>query len=453
MAELIATNKITVIVGLGVTGLSVARYLAGQNQPFVMVDTRATPPLLAEFNQAFPHHTCQCGPLDEDLLCSAQLIVLGPGLALSLPEIKTAQSAGVEVIGDIELFARAARAPIVAITGSNGKTTVTTLVGEMASAAGNTVLVGGNIGTPALDLLARPDPDFYVLELSSFQLETTQKLNAMVAVVLNVTQDHMDRYPNFGAYHAAKMRIFFGAKVMLVNRDAPLSRGLVAQDTKEVSFGLSQPDLNDFGLLNNEEGLFLAKGLSPLLAADQICMRGRHNLSNALAAMALVDVMGGLNDGALTALAEFPGVPHRCQTVTQKRGVTFINDSKATNVGATLAALNGLSAELAAGQSIYLILGGQGKGADFSDLRQGLNPTVKTALVIGEDAAAISAAIAQSVTVEAMASLEQAVQYAYQHAHSGDLVLLSPACASFDMFSGYESRGDAFIAAVEGLAA
>lgn len=453
MAELIATNKVTVIVGLGVTGLSVVHFFARQNQPFVVVDTRPQPPLLESFNQQFPNKECLCGPLDEELLCNAAQIILGPGLPLAMPEIQAAQSSGVEVIGDIELFARAAKAPIVAITGSNGKTTVTTLVGEMANAAGLNVLVGGNIGTAALDLLAEPLPDFYVLELSSFQLETTLKLNAHIAVVLNVTEDHMDRYPSFGAYHAAKMRIFFGVHTMLVNRDAPLSRGLVPQDTKEVSFGLSNPDIKDFGILKDESGEFFGKGFTPLLAKAELTMRGLHNHSNALAAMALVDSMDALNENALKALAGFSGVKHRCQTVGVKGGVTFINDSKATNVGATLAALKGLSAELTPEQSIHLILGGQGKGADFTGLRSGLSSTIKTALVIGEDAPVITAAIEDQVTVVPAVALEDAVQRAYELANSGDLVLLSPACASFDMFTGYESRGDAFIKAVAGLAA
>ena len=451
MVDLIATNKVTVIVGLGVTGLSVARFFARNNQPFVVMDTRSNPPLLSMFNQQFPNRDCLCGPLDQELLCNAQQIILGPGLPLAMPEIQAAQQAGVEVIGDIELFARSAPAPIVAITGSNGKTTVTTLVGEMAKAGGLQVLVGGNIGVPALDLLVEDTPDYYILELSSFQLETTQKLNAHIAVVLNVTEDHMDRYANFGAYHAAKIRVFFGVKTMLVNRDAPLSRGLVAQDVKEISFGMRQPDLKDFGIVRGQEGQFFAKGFMHLMPVSDLCMRGQHNQSNALAAMAMVDSMGALNEGALNACASFPGVKHRCQTVAVKAGVTYINDSKATNVGATLAALSGLSAELATGQSLHIILGGQGKGADFSILSNGLGSTIKTALIMGEDAPAITQAVTNHVETIQVGNMAEAVHKAAELACEGDIVLLSPACASFDMYPSYEHRGDDFISKVQGL--
>ncbi len=451
MAELIATSKVTVIVGLGVTGLSVARFLARENRPFVVLDTRAEPALLPTFNEQLPGRTCLCGPLDQDLLRNAEQIILSPGLAKAAPEIQAAAAAGIEVIGDIELFARSAQAPIVAITGSNGKTTVTTLVGKMANAAGLNVLVGGNIGTPALDLLAQPVPDYYVLELSSFQLETTTQLNAHSAVVLNVSADHLDRYPSFAAYHAAKMRIFFGVQTMLVNRDDPLSRGPVAQDTQVVSFGLSKPDLKDFGVLREDDGAYLAKGLTSLLPAASLTVRGSHNQSNALAAMALVDAMGALNDAAVEALQQFPGVKHRCQTVAHKNDITFINDSKATNVGATLAALKGLGAELAANEKIHLILGGQGKGANFAELLPGLTQQIKAVYVFGEDAELITQAISGHVSVKAVADLDQAVAQAAQTASQGDLVLLSPACASFDMFSGYEARGDAFVQAVAGL--
>ncbi|BFM06227.1 UDP-N-acetylmuramoyl-L-alanine--D-glutamate ligase [Halioxenophilus aromaticivorans] len=451
MAELIATSKVTVIVGLGVTGLSVARFLARENRPFVVVDTRAEPALLPTFNAEFPGRQCHCGAIDPELLLGAEQIVLSPGLPLSAPALQDALAAGVEVIGDIELFARAAKAPIIAITGSNGKTTVTSLVGEMAKAGGASVLMGGNIGTPALDLLAKPTPDFYVLELSSFQLETTSQLNARAAVVLNISADHMDRYSNIAAYHAAKMRIFFGAKTMLVNRDDPLSRGPVAQDTQVISFGLNKPDLKDFGLITEVDGVYLAKGLHALMPASDITMRGSHNVSNALAAMALVETMGALNDDALSALKAFPGVQHRCQTIATKQGVTFINDSKATNVGATLAALKGLVGELTDNQKIHLLLGGQGKGGDFSQLLPGLTAQVQTAFVMGEDAAQIAQAIENTVTVCSASSLENAVAQAVAAAKPGDLVLLSPACASFDMFSGYQARGDAFAAAVARL--
>lgn len=452
MVDLIATKQMTAIVGLGVTGLSVARYLARENQPFMLFDTRQAPALLSVFKQEFPDTEIYLGELDSQRLLGVAQIILSPGLARASKAIVEAEAKGAEVIGDIELFVRAAKAPIIAITGSNGKTTVTTLVGGMAKAAGLQVQVGGNIGVPALDLLQEPVPDYYVLELSSFQLETTKKLNAQAAVVLNVSRDHLDRYDNFASYHSAKMRIFFGAKVMLVNRDDLLSQGPLAEGMKQVSFGLSQPDLNQFGLLEQEGQTYLARGLEPLLPVSQLKLRGRHNHSNALAAMALVDIMGGLNDASLKFLSDFTGVDHRCQWVGEHDGVTYINDSKATNVGATAAAVQGLVSELPPGGHIHILLGGQGKGAEFSELREPLKLKVANAFVYGEDAQLIVNAIATVVSTHSVSGLKEAVLAAHRAAKPGDLVLLSPACASFDGFKGYEHRGQVFVETVKGLA-
>ncbi|WP_317930921.1 UDP-N-acetylmuramoyl-L-alanine--D-glutamate ligase [Halioxenophilus sp. WMMB6] len=457
MADLIASSKLTAVVGLGISGLATARFLARQGERFILLDTRAEPPLLPQFLAEFPEQKPVCGPLNIETLTAVDQIILSPGVAKTEPAIAAAEQAGVAVLGDVDLFVRHAQAPIIAITGSNGKTTVTTLVGGMAAAAGLNIAVGGNIGTPVLDLLAEPTPDFYVLELSSFQLETTHNLAALAAVVLNLSRDHMDRYPSYSAYHAAKMRIFFGVQTMLVNRDDPLTRGPLAAGVKQVSFGLSAPDLKQFGILQVGQEAYLAKGTEPLLAVSRLQLRGSHNHSNALAAMALVDEMGVLNSAALQFLAAFPGVAHRCQWVAEKNGVVFINDSKATNVGATLAALKGLSSDLQGTANsqgrIHVILGGQGKGADFTELLGGLGERVATALVLGEDAEKIIAAIKPAVPVVAVATMQEAVEQAYALAAAGDLVLLSPACASFDMFNGYEHRGQVFESAVEALAA
>ena len=451
MTVTIASSRIIAVVGLGQTGLSVARYLARLGQSFVLLDTREQPPLLDVFLSEFPDVQPECGPLNAATLLAAEQIVVSPGISLADPALQQAIAAGIEVVGDVELFAREAEAPIIAITGSNGKTTVTQMVGEMLNAAGLKVLVGGNIGIPVLDLLVRPKPQFYVLELSSFQLETTLRLNAASAVVLNVTHDHMDRYDSFSQYHAAKMRIFFGAETMVVNRDAILSQGPLAEGMSSVRFGLGQPDLKDFGVINRAGEQWLAHGIKPLVAVSELNVLGAHNISNALAAMALVSSVGGLNQAALTALTLFTGVRHRCERVAETNGVVFINDSKATNVGATLAAIAGLSAQFAEAK-IYLILGGQGKGADFSTIVAGLNAQVATIYVFGEDAAEIITAIAQAKTTVAVDSLAEAVAKAFAEAKSGDIVLLSPACASFDMFTGFEARGDAFVECVEALA-
>ncbi len=459
MADLIATSRVAAVVGLGASGLATARFLAREGKPFVLLDTRSKPPLLDAFLKEFPDITPECGPLNSETLNSVAQIILSPGLAKNMPEIQAAEQAGVEVIGDIELFARHANAPIVAITGSNGKTTVTTLVGGMAKAAGLNVLVGGNIGTPALDLLAEPTPNFYVLELSSFQLETTQHLNAFAATVLNVTKDHLDRYSSFMAYHRAKMRILFGAKNVVVNRQDLLTRGPISQDVNQISFGLNVPDLKDFGIIEHESERYLAKGLDALLPVAEVKLHGSHNLSNALAAMALVDLMGGLNQAALSYLSNFTGIDHRCQWVAKKSGVTFFNDSKATNVGATIAAVQGLTNELADKNAVHLILGGQSKGGDFNELLPALKSKVASVQIYGEDAEIIHDTLvnanndqARELQIEKVQDLNSAVQSAFTFAKSGDYVLLSPACASFDMFSGYEERGRVFMSAVEAIA-
>lgn len=451
MISTIATSKYTAIIGLGMTGLSVARFLAQQGQSFVVMDTRNYPPLLEEFIEEFPNNKPLCGSLDEDVLSTADQIVVSPGIGLSHSVFQTPLKNNVDVIGDIELFARHAKAPIVAITGSNGKTTVTTLIGEMAKAAGIHVEVGGNIGIPALDLLTRPTPDFYVLELSSFQLETTQKLNALAATILNVSRDHMDRYDSYIAYHSAKTRIYFGAQNRVANRDDPLTFGPMAEGVKQVSFGLGAPDLKQFGILVRGNDRYLAQGHHTLLNANELKLVGTHNVANALAAMALLNLMGGLNDSSIAALKDFKGLDHRCQWVAEKNGVVFINDSKATNTGACIAAIEGISPSLRNNEKLVLILGGQSKDADFSDISRIIDDRVKAVLLIGENAHQIAEALADFDSKIIVDSLESAVNKAYELSTAGDRVLLSPACASFDMFEGFEDRGLRFSAAVEAL--
>ncbi len=454
MAELIASNRLTVVVGLGATGLSVARFLSAQGEPFVVVDSREQPPALAQLRSELPAVRTELGALNAATLCSADQLIVSPGLALDTPALVEAAHAGVDIMGDIELFARHAEAPIVAITGSNGKSTVTSLLGEMARLAGKNAGVGGNLGTPALDLLG-DDKDLYVLELSSFQLETVKSLGAEVATVLNVSPDHMDRYGTILDYHRAKHRVFKGARQIVVNRNDSLSQPLIGDGVKQWNFALGKPDFGAFGLLEQQGESWLAFQFEPLLAVGELRIKGRHNIANALAALALGHAVDLPRAAMLAALRSFSGLPHRCQNIAQHQGVVWIDDSKATNVGATVAAIEGLSAEplnaAASVANIILIAGGQAKGQDFSALTKALPGKVKQVVLMGQDAAQIEQALAQCVPSHRETSMGDAVGAAARLAVEGDIVLLSPACASFDMFSGFEARGRCFAEAVAEL--
>ena len=454
MAELIASNRLTVVVGLGATGLSVARFLSAQDEPFVVVDSRQQPPALAQLNNELPEVRTELGQLDSATLCSADRLIVSPGLALDTPALLEAANAGVEIIGDIELFARHAKAAIVAITGSNGKSTVTTLLGEMARSAGKNTGVGGNLGTPALDLLG-DDKELYVLELSSFQLESVNALGAEVATVLNVSPDHMDRYESILDYHRAKHRVFKGARQIVVNRGDCLSQPLIGDAVTNWSFGLDKPDFGAFGLLEHLDETWLAFQFEPLMPVAEVRIKGRHNIANALAALALGHAVGLPREAMLAALRSFPGLAHRCQNIAQRQGVIWIDDSKATNVGATLAAIEGLSESASTDEkktaNIVLIAGGQAKGQDFSALAKALPGRVKQVILIGEDAEQLAQAFDNCVPSIHATSMPSAVSAAARMASDGDIVLLSPACASFDMFAGFEERGRCFAEAVAGL--
>ncbi|TNE80116.1 MAG: UDP-N-acetylmuramoyl-L-alanine--D-glutamate ligase [Gammaproteobacteria bacterium] len=447
MSQLIASSKLKVVVGIGVTGLSVARHLSRLGERFAMCDTRQQPPQLEQLQSELPDVPVMLGELSADALLDADEVILSPGLTRQHPAVQQALVAGIPVINDIELFARAAAAPIVAITGSNGKSTVTTLVGEMCAEAGIKAGVGGNLGVPALDLLD-PASRLYVLELSSFQLESVQALNAEVAVVLNISADHMDRYKGLLDYHQAKHRIFIGARQVVVNRDDPLTTPLVPDGIKQWSFGLGQPDFKGFGLRQYQGESWLYYQFDPLMPEKELALKGRHNCANALAALALGTACGLPMEAMLATLRRFRGLEHRCQVVAERAGVTYINDSKATNVGATLAAIDGL----AEGENLILIAGGQGKGQDFAPLAAALPGSVKQLVLIGEDAPAIDRAVNGNVDTVHATGLAAAVAAASQIASTGDIVLLSPACASFDMFQGFEDRGRQFVAAVEAMA-
>lgn len=447
MNDVIATNNYTAVVGIGATGLSVARFLAAKGQPFVMTDSRVDPPCLDQLALEFPEAPVELGALNEETLCAANSVVASPGLPLSHPALVAAVQQGIQVTGDIQLFADEAKAPVVAITGSNGKSTVTTLVGQMAEAAGLNVGVGGNLGTPALDLLAE-DRDLYVVELSSFQLELVDNLGARVATVLNMSPDHMDRYSGILDYHRAKHRIFRGVEQVVINRDDALTHPLVPDSVKQWSFGLDAPDFHGFGVCDNEGTEFLCFESKPLLPVASLAIRGRHNLANTLAALALGHAVGLPMDTMLEVLKTFRGLSHRCESVAFIDGVSWINDSKATNVGATVAAISGL-----AGQEpdIILIAGGQGKGQSFEALAGAAQGKVRLAILIGQDASEISKALAGACDVLYATSMESAVRVAAEMSRPDDKVLLSPACASFDMFTGFADRGERFAEAVRGL--
>ncbi|MDB6061837.1 MAG: murD [Verrucomicrobiaceae bacterium] len=454
---LITSDKQRVVVGLGQTGLSCARFFAARGIPFVLVDSRTNPPGLAQFKNEFADVPLQLGAFDAQLFSSADELIVSPGVALEEPAIAGAIKNGVSVIGDIDLFVRELAqqqksTPIVAITGSNGKSTVTTLVGEMAKAAQRNVGVGGNLGTPALDLLDA-QRDLYVLELSSFQLERGQPLNAEVATVLNVSPDHMDRYASVQSYHQAKHRVFRGCKQIVINRADMLTRPLVAPSVIEWSFGVDAPDFKGFGVRENNGERYFAFEHTLLMPVRELRIVGEHNIANALAALALGHAVGLPMAAMLQTLREFSGLAHRCQLIAEKNDVGFYDDSKGTNVGATVAAIEGLASAAPKNKErkIVLIAGGVGKGAEFSGLASVLEKHGRAAVLIGESAPAIEAVMKSLLPLAQAATMQDAVTKAAQLAQAGDCVLLSPACASFDMFDNYAHRGDVFIAAVNAL--
>ena len=444
----IATDKKRVIVGLGVTGLSCARFFAKHGIAFSIADSRENPPALEAFKQEFPGVTVFLGKFPERLFSEAGELIVSPGIALDEPAIAAAIKNNVNVCGDIDLFVREARAPIIAITGSNGKSTVTTLLGEMAKAAHVNVGVGGNLGTAALDLLG-PARELYVLELSSFQLERAQPLQAEVATVLNVSPDHMDRYPSVLAYHQAKHRIFRGCKQVVINRVDPLSRPLIPAAVMQWTFGLDTPDFNGFGVRKSHGERYLAFESELLMPVRELKIAGDHNIANALAALALGHAVKLPMAAMLQTLREFEGLAHRCQLIAEKDGIAFFDDSKGTNVGATVAAIEGLCSNRAG--RVVLIAGGAGKGAEFDGLKPALEKFGRAIVLIGEAAPAIEAIVKNVLPIAHARDMQEAVNKAAQLAQSGDSVVLSPACASFDMFDNYAHRGDVFIAAVQRL--
>ena len=432
------------VLGLGDTGLSVARWVARQGGRARVADTRAAPPRAAEFSGEL-----HAGALGPQILEGVDLLCISPGLSLEEEVVQLALARGIPVLGDIELFAWHVRAQagsrVLAVTGTNGKTTVAALAAHLLRAAGIDCGLAGNIGPPALDaLLARATPpEVWVLELSSYQLETTWSLDPDAAAMLNLTEDHLDRYARIEHYAAAKARIFLGGGVQVHNRDDPRSAAMAIRGRRCLSFGLDAPT---GPLAYGVAGGMLREGATPILALADLRIHGAHNAANALAAVALCRAIGVPLEPLADGLREFGGLPHRLQRIALRRGVAWFDDSKGTNVGATIAALDGLD------RRSVLILGGEGKGQDFSALRGPVSRHARAALLIGRDAALIEAALAGSgVALERCASLEDAVARAALLASDGDAVLLSPACASFDMFRDYRARGEAFAAAVRAL--
>ena len=442
----IASSERRVIFGLGVTGQSVARWWRQQGIAFAAVDTRAEraddPSVVADIdpnNAAF-------GDVDAAFVDDCTEMIVSPGVALDHPLVERARGQGCRVRGDIDLFIEAAQAPVVGITGSNGKSTVTSILGAMIAACGVKVAVGGNLGRPALDLLA-DEPELYVLELSSFQLERSETLGLALATVLNISADHLDRYASLTDYHRAKHAIYKQGGHVVANRDDPLTIPLVPEETPVTWWRSGEPDLNEFGLVERDGATWLCRGPEGLVCSDELQLAGRHNHLNVLAALALGSAMKMPLEGLIEGAKRYRGLPHRCQLISQVNGVRFIDDSKGTNIGATAAALEGLAG---VGQ-IWLIIGGQGKGQDFSLLKPVLARINVRLLVMGEATEQIRADLGKDTPMDVISGLEDAVTLSAASAQPGDTVLLSPACASFDMFSSYVERGERFQAAVAAL--
>ena len=428
------------VVGLGATGLSCARYLNAQGLQLAITDSREQPPNLEAVRTELPDAALFLGGFDENVFTKADLLVVSPGVPLSTPEIQQAIAAGIPVVGDVELFAMATEAPVAAITGSNGKSTVTTLLGQMAKRAGLKVAVGGNLGDPVLDLL-QPDVELYVLELSSFQLETTESLRPAVATVLNISADHMDRYRDLDHYADTKAGLLVSAQHAVVNRDDPKVMAMPVTGER-MSFSLQEIDEDScFNLRQFDEVAWLCQGKQKLISAAELKLAGQHNLANALAALAMGNALKLPLEAMLDALRNFRGLPHRTEYLGEKEQVRWYNDSKGTNPGATIAALKGLQH---GDNKVVLIAGGDCKHADFAELGDVIGQTARVLVSIGVDAEQIERMVPDSVPVIRAKDMEQAVALAAEQAVAGDCVLLSPACASFDMFRDYQHRGEVF---------
>ncbi len=434
----------TLVVGLGVTGVATARYLAARGVDVTVIDSRPTPPGLEELRETHPEVRVILESQDPRWLEGVGQVVLSPGLGLDTPVAAQARRAGIPLLSDIELFARAVTEPVLAVTGSNGKSTVVTLLERMLSATGLDVAAGGNLGPPALQLLEE-SADIYLLEISSFQLETTETLKPQVATVLNISPDHLDRHGSLTEYAALKSKLLRAADTAVFNWDDPLVREMSREHPRAIPFSLRENPENGYGIMEHRGERWFAGQRKPLLPVAAMHLRGAHNEANALAALAFSGALERDLSPQLEALEQFAGLPHRCQWVGEKDGVTFINDSKGTNVAATVAALEGLKGPF------VLIAGGQSKGADFSSLAASAPGRLIGAVLIGEAAEKLEGALSGSCPTRVAGDLAAAVDLAWAFATTGTTILLSPACASMDMFADYAERGEAYIAAVQEL--
>jgi len=457
MTNLITTDQKRLIIGMGQTGLSCARFLTAKGLSFDLCDTREALPNQADIESEFSKSQIFNGALDGDLLAQYQELVVSPGIAIAEPAIAFAKQKGSRVRGDVDIFAEYVTKPVIGITGSNGKSTVTTLVGEILAAAGHKPAVCGNIGIPVLDVLLN-DENFncYIVELSSFQLETTHHLAAEAACVLNLSEDHMDRYDSMLAYHQAKHRIFQGCRSIVTNREDSLTQPLVSDSMPKKSFGLqmaenpvaakNQYSIAQIKTADNQSGESLMFEQQPIFPVAELKIKGRHNQMNALAAIALVESMPAAfsisKDQLHQVLSDFTGLPHRCAWVAEQEGIEYFNDSKGTNVGSTLAAIEGLASSSA--KNIILIAGGVGKDQDFEPLADACQQSVRQAVLFGRDAKLIADRLDAVCDLNIVDTLEQALVQAQQVATQGDVILFSPACASFDQFANYVKRGEAF---------
>lgn len=452
-------GKQVTVVGLGATGLSAARWLSRHGAIVRVVDSRDVPPMLKQLHAEMPGIPVTAGAFNKDTFKDAEYLMMSPGVPMADPYIQKAYKAGADAYGDIEIFARAinsrkgSKAKVIAITGSNGKSTVTAMVGAMCEAAGMSTVIAGNIGTPVLDVLGDieagklPEPDVWVLELSSFQLETTLSLAPDAAAVLNISEDHMDRYTSMLQYAAAKSRIFEGMGAMVLNREDGYCRGMARPGRQVFWFGLDQPrSPTEYGLRKIDGGYEMVCGDFTLMLSSELPLPGLHNAANAMAALALTRAIGLPTLPLVSALKKFKGLPHRVEFVAKVHGVDYFDDSKGTNVGATEAALGGMD------RPVVLIAGGDGKGQDFSPLTSVCSAKCRAVILLGRDAPRLRATLAGSgVKLVDATTMEDAVRLAAEEAKSGDIVLMSPACASLDMFRNYAHRAEVFVAAVKAL--
>ena len=443
MPELISSSTQRAILGLGTTGRSVARFWKARGIPFIALDTRPELANDLDLRRELAGIEAHFGDFDDVLFDQIDLLIASPGIAMDSPELLKAKDAGAEIRGDIDVFVAETDKPVIGITGSNGKSTVTTFVGQLLESCGLRVALGGNLGIGALDLLDQ-DADIYVLELSSFQLERAGDLNLAVATVLNLTPDHLDRHQTMPLYHLAKHRIFAGAKHVVVNARDPLTLPVGKGDVGWTAWRDDEPDLRQLGIRQIEGEPWIAFGFDSLIRCADLPVLGEQNIRNVLAALAICRGVGFEFKQLIEGVASLRGLPHRCEFIGEIDGVSFINDSKATNVGAAVSAISGLSV----GKNIILIAGGEAKGQSFEALSKAVNGACKHVILIGEAAGEIAKSLPTEAAVAFADSLNAAVEMAAGSASTGDVVLLSPACASFDMFANYEQRGNAYREAV-----